>query len=325
MGLHNISLKQLRYFAAAARYGRLSMAAQALHVSQSTITTAILQLETSLNLQLFQRQPHGVTLTAEGNRFYQRLDHILKSLEDAIAEPGRAQHDLRGCVRIAASYTLLGYFLPALLGRFRGRYPHIELDLRDLPRPAIEAAVLAGEIDMGVVLLSNMEQRERFRHHTLIRSPRQLWTAANHPLQAQGAASLAAISDYPFIQITEDEAELSTRRYWQAHGQSPTIAFRTSSMEGLRGLIAHGFGVTILSDMVYRAWSLEGKRIAAVPITDPIPAMEVGLIAQKDSGYKDSGHKDSGHQDTRPGAAAACLYDFLVGACQDEEGLRRVK
>ncbi|HXQ99833.1 MAG TPA: LysR substrate-binding domain-containing protein, partial [Pseudomonas sp.] len=58
------------------------------------------------------------------------------------------------------------------------------------------------------------------------------------------------------------------------------VAFRTSSMEALRGLVAHGFGVTILSDMLYRAWSLEGKKIDIRPLSDAIPPMELGLIWQ---------------------------------------------
>jgi DNA-binding transcriptional LysR family regulator len=82
----------------------------------------------------------------------------------------------------------------------------------------------------------------------------------------------------PYILLTVDEGEESNRRYWTDNGLSPNIAFRTNGMEALRGLVAHGFGVTILSDMVYRPWSLEGKKIEARPILDAIPHLEVGLI-----------------------------------------------
>ncbi|MFP3624713.1 LysR substrate-binding domain-containing protein, partial [Burkholderia sp. SIMBA_051] len=80
------------------------------------------------------------------------------------------------------------------------------------------------------------------------------------------------------ILITVDEGEQSTLRYWKKKGIEPNIAFRTSSMEALRGLVAHGFGVTVLSDMVFRPWSLEGKRIDARPITDVVPQMDAGMI-----------------------------------------------
>jgi len=49
-------------------------------------------------------------------------------------------------------------------------------------------------------------------------------------------------------------------------------------MEAVREMVALGLGVTILSDMVFRPWSLDGRRIRTVPLKDPVPTMEVGLI-----------------------------------------------
>lgn len=274
----DITLRQLRYFAAAARTGRLSMAASDEHVSQSAVTNAILALEAQLGVRLFDRHPHGVTLTSEGHTFHQRTREILDALDDAVREPGFQRFALRGSVRIAASYTVLGYFLPELLARFRRRYPDVELDLIDMDRPDIEAAVSSGDIELGVVLLSNMGKRSNLKHHVLVRSRRQLWLADSHPLLEKAAPTLADIAAYPYILLDMDEGEQSTLSYWQARGLQPDIAFRTRSMEALRGLVAHGFGVTVLSDMVYRPWSLEGKKIDAVPVADAIPAMELGLI-----------------------------------------------
>lgn len=278
----NVTLRQLRYFVAAAETGQFSMAATRAHVSQSAITNAVLLLEESLGVKLFDRKPHGVGLTAEGHGFYQRARHILDSLDDALREPRFQTHHLQGSIRIGASYTMLGYFLPPLLARFRTHYPNVEIDLRDMNRPEIEAAIDAGDLEVGVVILSNIAERERFGHHVLLRSRRQLWTSAAHPLLQKDNAALEDIAAYPYIQITVDEAEQSTQRYWDAKGLTPNIAFRTGSMEALRGLIAHGFGVTILSDMVYRPWSLEGKKIEARPILDVVPDMEVGLIWRLD-------------------------------------------
>lgn len=71
-------------------------------------------------------------------------------------------------------------------------------------------------------------------------------------------------------------------RYWQAAGLAPNVAFRTSTLEALRGLVAHGFGVTILSDIVYRPLSLEGRRIESRMIADLVPPMEVGLVSRRE-------------------------------------------
>jgi DNA-binding transcriptional LysR family regulator len=266
----NVSLRQLRYFVAAAETGRFSMAATRAHVSQSAITNAVLLLEQELGVRLFDRKPHGVALTTDGQRFYHRTRGILDSLADCLREQHLPALQLAGPLRVGASYTLLGYFLPPLLARFRDQYPGVDVDLADMHRQAIEDEVGSGRLDMGVVI------------HVLVRSRRQLWMAADHPLLGKDNAALADIAAYPYIQVTVDESEESTRRYWEARGVRPRIAFRTGSMEALRGLIAHGFGVSILSDMVYRHWSLEGKKIEARPILDVVPDMEVGLIWHRD-------------------------------------------
>jgi DNA-binding transcriptional LysR family regulator len=65
-------------------------------------------------------------------------------------------------------------------------------------------------------------------------------------------------------------------------GLTPNIALRTESVEAVRSMVAVGSGVTILSDMVYRPWSLEGVRIEAHDIVEGVPTMDVGLAWSKD-------------------------------------------
>jgi DNA-binding transcriptional LysR family regulator len=296
----DLTLRQLRYFVAAARTGRFSMAAADEHVSQSAITNAVLALENGLGTRLFEREPHGVTLTPDGQDFYNHARRVLDAARDAVHKPPFRSHDMRGTVRIAASYTVLGYFLPELLARFRATYPYIEFDLRDMERADIEEAVQQGEVEIGVVLLSNIDRLNRFGSQVLIRSRRQLWVAPMHPLAQLDAPSLKDIAPHPYILITVDEGEQSTLRYWRKKRLEPTIAFRTSSMEALRGLVAHGFGVTILSDMVFRPWSLEGKRIEARPVLDTVPQMDAGMIWRKGAALS---------------GPATALQQFLIHAC----------
>jgi hypothetical protein len=111
-----------------------------------------------------------------------------------------------------------------------------------------------------------------------VRSRRQLWVAPGHALAKIASPSFKDIAQHPYIMVTADEAELSTLGYWKSRRIKPNIVFRTTSIEAVRGLVAHGFGVTVLSDMVFRPWSLEGKRIEARPILDLVPPMEVGAL-----------------------------------------------
>jgi DNA-binding transcriptional LysR family regulator len=278
----NLSLRQLRYFVAAAELGQFSLAARRLQISQSVVTTAIARLETIVGTDLFERQPHGVALTAAGHRFHQHVRHALDTLQDALSEPLFFGEALSGVVRVGASYTVLGYFLPGLLARFRRDYPKVEIDLIDMDRPSIEEGVADGDLDLGLCITSNMAPESPRRRQVLARSHRQLWMAQDHPLAALPQIRLADIAHWPYILLTVDEGEASSMRYWQAAGLAPNVAFRTSTLEALRGLVAHGFGVTILSDIVYRPLSLEGRRIESRMVADLVPPMEVGLVSRRE-------------------------------------------
>ncbi|MGS0940871.1 LysR substrate-binding domain-containing protein [Pseudomonas sp.] len=296
----DISMRQLRYFVAAATTGRFSQAALDVHVSQSAITSAVAQLEENLGVNLFERQPYGVALTAEGHRFLQHARHILDTLNDALKEPLFLSHTQEGVVRVGATYAVLGYFLPSLLARFKRSYPQVDIDLVDMDRPSIEQAVLEGRLDLGLIIVSNSDAIDRFEHYVLIRSRRQLWLASHHPLMTKPDITLKDVAEHAYILGTVEEGEASTQRYWQARGLEPRVAFRTSSMESVRGLVAHGFGVTILSDMVFRTWSLEGKKIEVRPLNDAVPPMELGLIWKPD---------------TELPTAAEAFRQFLIQAC----------
>ena len=122
----------------------------------------------------------------------------------------------------------------------------------------------------------------RFERIVLARSRRQLWVAANHPLTELSQASLKDAAPYPYILPMVDEGDVNAMRYWKAAGLEPASFVRTSSMEAVREMVALGLGLTVLSDMVFRPWSLDGRRIHTVPLKDPIPPMEVGLIWLKE-------------------------------------------
>lgn len=300
MASHDISMRQLRYFVSAAETGRFSQAAMKVHVSQSAVTTAVSQLEERLGVRLFERRPYGVSLTAEGHKFFQHARHILDTLQDAMSEPFFMSHSMRGRVRVGASYTVLGYFLPNLLARFKRSYPEVEVDLVDMDRPSIEVAVRDGQLDLGLTVISNAQDLEGLGHSILIRSRRQLWVASKHSLMHQTSVTLRDVAEHAYIMPTVDEGEVSASRYWRKQGVEPRVAFRTSSMEALRSLVGHGFGVTILSDMVYRAWSLDGRKIEIRPIDDVIPPMELGLLW---------------HEQRCLTEAAHAFQQFLIHAC----------
>ncbi|MDY7548975.1 LysR substrate-binding domain-containing protein [Glaciimonas sp. Gout2] len=284
----NLTLRQLRYFVAVAHAQQISLAAIEENVSQSTISNGVIAIEEELGVRLFDRLPQGVALTSEGQDFLRHAKHILESVRDAVESPRFKEKTLSGTVRIAASYTLLGYFLPEQMARFRASYPDVEIHLQDMNRRDVEDAVLAGEVDIGIVILSNVQQQSRFEHAVLVRSRRQLWVAPNHPLAQIRSPSLKDIAEFPYLLLTTDEGEHSALDYWKKNRLHPNIVMRTGSIEALRGLVGHGFGVTVLSDMVFRPWSLEGKRIEARPVFDMVPHMDAGMLWKRQPTFSEA-------------------------------------
>jgi DNA-binding transcriptional LysR family regulator len=272
-----LSLKQVRYFIAAADAGQISQAAIALNVSQSAVTAAIKQLEDDLGVQLFKRLPTGVSLTAEGARFLQHGRHIMAAVNAAERAPLTEDTALTGTVRVGVSYTVVGYFLPRLYTRFARSYPRIKAELYELPRNAIEGGLKDGSLDFAVMLVSNLQDKKHLAHEALLRSRRRLWLPVEHPLLMAETITLEDVTREPYIMLTVDEANQTAARYWKVSGLKPDIVFKTSSVEAVRSMVADGMGVTILSDMVYRPWSLEGQRIEQRNVVADIPTMDVGV------------------------------------------------
>ncbi|MEF1285283.1 LysR substrate-binding domain-containing protein [Vibrio sp. M250220] len=272
------TMKQIRYFIATADSGQVSQAANAMHVSQSAITTAIKQLEEMLNVNLFVRQPHGMSLTYEGNQFYQHATHIVKELEEAILLAHRSANQVEGNITVAMSYTVAGYFVPPYLTRFQRSYPNVNLKLVEATRGNIEEGVVSGEFDVAFMLTSNLINQEDISFQTLLSSQRRLWLSSSHPLLTNKMVTFHDVAQFPHIMLTVDEASNTALRYWNQTPYQPNTIFRTSSVESVRSLVANDYGITILSDMVYRPWSLEGRRVEVRPLADHVPPMDVGLV-----------------------------------------------
>ena len=277
-----LSLKQVRYFIATADAGQVSQAAIEINVSQSAVTAAIKQLEDDLGVSLFKRLASGMALTAEGARFLQHARNIMAAVNSAARAPLTEDATRSGNIRIGVSYTVAGYFLPRHYTRFIRSYPRINSELHELPRDAIEVGLKDGSLDIAVMLVSNLQDKKHLAHETLLRSRRRLWLPVEHPLLNAEMVSLKDISREPYIMLTVDEASKTASRYWKLTRLKPNTVFKTSSVEAVRSMVADGMGITILSDMVYRPWSLEGQRIEQRSIADDIPTMDVGVAWNRD-------------------------------------------
>jgi DNA-binding transcriptional LysR family regulator len=271
----SLSLRQLRYFVATAEHGQISYAAINLSISQSAVTTAIKDLEQTVGVSLFNRTPQGMELTSAGRQFLSHAYEILAKVDEA-THLNLVSSDVEGELVVAATYTVIGYFLPLHIERMRRLFPKLRIQLYEVNRESIEEGLLTNRYDISVLLTSNIIN-PMLTTETLLSSVRRLWVPAQHELLRRDGVGLREIADEPYIMLTVDEAAHSSLKYWSNTPYQPKVLLRTSSIEAVRSMVANSLGVAILSDMVHRPWSLEGRRIETVNITDAVPAMDVGL------------------------------------------------
>lgn len=143
-------LKSLVIFIRSAQHHSFSEAARQLSMSPSAVSRAVLRLEDDLGIRLLQRTTRSLTLTEDGNRFYDRCQQILNELEEAELEIKQSQSRPTGTLRLDLSTALGKLHIAPALPRFAAQYPDLHLNvsfsdrLIDLIEEGVDATVRVG-------------------------------------------------------------------------------------------------------------------------------------------------------------------------------------
>jgi DNA-binding transcriptional LysR family regulator len=144
-----MELRQLRYFVTVAQELHFARAAEHLDITQPALSKQIRVLETELGVQLFTRTKRTVQLTKAGEVFLSGAQQLLKQAEKAIALTQRTAMGEVGRLTIGFTSTATYTVLPELIGRFRVRYPLVEVEMLELSTEAQVTALNRNEIDLG--------------------------------------------------------------------------------------------------------------------------------------------------------------------------------
>ena len=273
----------MQYFVAAAELGSISGAAQSLSISQSSVTEAIKDLESDLGVILFERHSRGLNITHQGHQFLRHSTAILARVSDA--RQAFSEHDeaVKGSLQLGVTSMVAGYVLSDILARYRRANPAVDVVATEDSGDYLEHLLISGELDVAVMIISNLRDRMALQAEILEVSPYRLWLPLGHHLVAQDSISLSDVSAEPLIMLTMDEVEESTVKLLSALGARPHVAFRTRSVEAVRSMVATGTGVALLPDLVYRPWSLDGDRIESRDVSGAPPMVQVGIVWRKGS------------------------------------------
>lgn len=273
-----MNLRQISYFLAAAEMESVSGAAKELGISQSAITSALQALEAEMGASLFVRHAKGIRLTHEGHQFLVHARRIISAVADARRAVGSRPDVMQGDLNLGVTRMVSGYYLAELLARFRRIFPKIDVHVVEDERTYLEHLLVNGELDVGLVLVSNLRDKQALESEILIRSPSRVWLPAGHPLLARHVLSLEEMESEPMIMLSVDELSETTTAYWHQAGLRPSTVLTTASVEAVRSLVGMGVGLAILPDMAYRPWSLEGDKLEARELSNTIPTVDVGLV-----------------------------------------------
>jgi DNA-binding transcriptional LysR family regulator len=278
-----ITLRQIEYFLSVADTGQISRSSNLCNVSQSSMTIALQNLEDTVGVPLLARHAKGVRLTEAGLRFLRHVQQARHSVEQAVLAAQEEPGQIASPVRIGVTETISAYLLPSARSTISRRFRNLQMEVVERDRQTIEQQLLDGELDLTLLLVSNTALHDDLKGEVMLRSPRKLWTPPDHPLLEAQRVTLEDVAAENFLLLDMDEHVQTVARYWGKFGVTARVRMRSKSIEAVRSLVALGEGVTILSDLVYRPWSLEGNRISRRDLGVAVPTMDVGAVWRRNA------------------------------------------
>ncbi|OMH33989.1 LysR family transcriptional regulator [Motiliproteus sp. MSK22-1] len=284
--MNNVSVRHLRAFVEVALCGSFTRASDHLHLTQSTLTATIKQLEQQVGLLLLDRTTRRVLLTSEGERFLPVAERLISDFDTAIADLQSVAGQQRGQVDIAAAPSVLTRLLPPLVHSYRQQFPNIGISLRDDSAGAIEQRILANEVDFGIA--GNHSSHGDLNYRTLLRDRYGVVTTPGHSLvralpNRSEAISWRELDQASLIYLSSDtgiRAQLSL--FLEREGLSlskDTAPLEVSNPTALAALIEEGLGLSVLPALAASTSAFD--HLCFTPLEGPVIERDICIITRK--------------------------------------------
>jgi LysR family cyn operon transcriptional activator len=270
-------LRHIRYFVAVAQHRNFTRAAEALHVSQPTLSQQIRQLEDMLGVPLLDRSGRMIQLTDAGVAYMRYARRALQDLE----EGKRAIHDVqelsRGSLRLAMTPTFTAYLIGPLLEKYNRRYPNLTLNILEMPQDRMEAMLNEDALDVGIAF--DETHSPDIETQVLFVEALAMVVGKSHPYAKRRAAlTLRAFGNEALVLLNE---EFATRhyidRYCRQHGVAPRIAMEANSISAVIELVQR----TTLATLLPAAIAREHDRLCPVNLEPELPQRTAALLLRK--------------------------------------------
>ncbi len=280
-----VSLKQLVYLVALSETLNFTRAAERCFVTQSTLSAGIRELESALEVVLFERDRQSVALTPMGREILVRARAILSQTLDLVNTAQAAAGPFDGSVTLGVIPTIAPFLLPWLLRRIRQDMPGLTTLLREDQTATLLQAVEDGDIDFAIIALpmdvGRLQVLPLFNDELwLIAAERDPLARLLHPKVSQiDLERLMLLGEGHCLREHSLEACQSGRRGRQ---RSPS-AIEANSLPTLVQMVEAGLGVALLPEMAVKAGFLDGSKVVARPLAAPAPQRQIALVARPTS------------------------------------------
>ena len=268
-----MDLRQLEIFAKVAEMGSFSRAAEALHLTQPTVSEHIRALEDELGVRLLDRLGRGTATTRAGQLLLSYASRILALAREARQALEGYQGRMRGELIVGGSTIPGEYLLPSVIGRFREKFPEVSTTLVIGDSQAVVDWVADGRVELGVVG-ARLPQRG-LEFHDLSPDEEVVVIPAGHPWQGRAQVTLEELAREPLL-IRERGS--GTRAAFEAALERAgvdlgtlRIAGEMGSNQAIKQAVKAGMGVTVLSRIAVEEESRQGVlaflRLQDLPVT----------------------------------------------------------
>lgn len=265
----------LRLYLALAATRHFGRAATQCHVSPSTISRNLKQLEEELGVTLMLRDNRSVNLTPEGERFQRFARESLQQWETFQEALHQGADELRGQLSIYCSVTASYSFLHDLLTQFRGSYPGIAIKLHTGdPAQAVER-ILAGQEDIAIAARPDRLPGS-LEFKSIAESPLVFIGPEDPALLSNQAGSEQDWRRWPIIIPEEGIARERFDGWCRAQQLTPDIYAEVKGNEAIVSMVSLGFGVGLVPEIVLRNSPLR-QRVKPLPQQPDLGPFETGI------------------------------------------------
>jgi LysR family transcriptional regulator, nitrogen assimilation regulatory protein len=277
-----MDLKQLHSLLAIAETGSVTRAAEILHIVQPAVSRQVKLLEEELGVTLFDRERHGMVLTAPGRRFVDHVRRALQELAQAKAEVRPRASQISGSVVVGFLPSAAENMVGTLMGRIRHSHPHIYLKSYVSYMADLESALEKNEIDVALLYL-RFDGERRFPSTALLEDPLFLVGPPDAGLDLATPTPLSTLNKLPLVLPAPGQnVRALIEKQCRAAGVALNVVAESSSISVQKSLVLQGVGLSLLSGFVI-ADELARGVLTASPITAPAitRTLALGLPAGK--------------------------------------------